>query len=241
MPDCRLSKRNISSEKLDTIMKVTDTPKQAGKPVRRRVYEHLKMEILTGRLSPEERLGEEHLAEILGVSRTPVREALHKLEAEGLIQPGAKRGFIVSGDSREEVEDRFEIRAVLEGYALRVISARIGEEHLARFEELIDRAEAALEANRMDEVFDLNTRFHDTLHELVSDRERLYRLIVDMRKQVLRYRRETLQSREGARRTLNGHRKIVLALHLKDPDLCERTMREHIRQAKEDALQAIMG
>lgn len=241
MPACRLSKGNISSEKLDTIMKVADTPKKARKPVRRRVYEHLKTEILTGRLSPEERLGEEHLAEILGVSRTPVREALQKLEAEGLIQPGAKRGFIVSGDSREEVEDRFEIRAVLEGYALRVISARIGEEYLEQLEELIDRAEAALEANRMDEVFDLNTRFHDILHELVSDRGRFYRLIVDMRKQVLRYRKETLQSREGAKRTLNGHRKIVLALHLKDPDLCERMMREHIRQAKEDALQAIMG
>jgi DNA-binding GntR family transcriptional regulator len=222
-------------------MKVTDTPKETRKPVRRRVYEHLKAEILTGRLSPEERLGEEHLAEILGVSRTPVREALHKLETEGLIQPGAKRGFIVSGDSREEVEDRFEIRAVLEGYALRIISARIGEEHLKRLEDLTDWAEAALEANRMDEVFDLNTRFHDTLHELVADRERFFRLIVDMRKQVLRYRKETLQSREGARRTINGHRRIVLTLHLKDPDLCERTMREHIRQAKEDALQAIMG
>ena len=222
-------------------MKVTDTPKETRKPVRRRVYEHLKTEILTGRLSPEERLGEEHLAEILGVSRTPVREALHKLETEGLIQPGAKRGFIVSGDSREEVEDRFEIRAVLEGYALRIISARISEEHLKRLEDLTDRAEEALEANRMDEVFDLNTRFHDTLHELVADRERFFRLIVDMRKQVLRYRKETLQSREGARRTINGHRRIVLTLHLKDPDLCERTMREHIRQAKEDALQAIMG
>ena len=222
-------------------MKVTDTPKETRKPVRRRVYEHLKTEILTGRLSPEERLGEEHLAETLGVSRTPVREALHKLEVEGLIQPGAKRGFIVSGDSREEVEDRFEIRAVLEGYALRIISTRVDEEHLERLEALIDRAEAALEANRMDEVFDLNTRFHDTLHELVADRERFFRLIVDMRKQVLRYRKETLQSREGARRTLNGHRRIVLALHLKDPDLCERTMREHIGQAKEDALQAIMG
>ena len=66
-------------------------------------------------------------------------------------------------------------------------------------------------------------------------------MIVDMRKQVLRYRKETLQSREGARRTLNGHRRIVLTLHLKDPDLCERTMREHIGQAKKDALQAIMG
>ncbi len=213
--------------------------KQVKRPVRRQVYEHLKSEIISGRLSPEERLGEERLAEILGVSRTPVREALHKLETEGLIQLRARRGFIVSGESREEVEDRFEIRAALEGYALRIISAKISGENLARLEGFIKRAETALEAGRLDELFDWNTRFHDVLHELVSDRQRFYRLIVDMRKQVLRYRRETLHSPEGARRTLDGHRKIVLALYLKDPDLCEGVMREHIRQAKEDALQTI--
>jgi DNA-binding GntR family transcriptional regulator len=210
-------------------------------PVRRRVYERLKAAILSGHLGPGERLTEEHLAETLGVSRTPVREALYKLESEGLIQPLKTRGFIVSGDSREEVEERFEIRAILEGYALRLISEGITEESLEQLSEYIEKAEAALKARRMDEVFNWNTRFHDTLHELVSKRVRFYQMIVDMRKQVLRYRKQTLHSEEGARRTLDGHRKILLALQLKDPDLCERVMREHIRLAKEDALQAIMG
>jgi DNA-binding GntR family transcriptional regulator len=68
-------------------------------PARKKVYEKLKTAILSGRLSPKERLAEEHLAETLGVSRTPVREALYKLEAEGLIRPLATRGFVVSGDS----------------------------------------------------------------------------------------------------------------------------------------------
>lgn len=222
-------------------MKSNGTLLPVKRTVRRQVYDQLKSEIISGRLSPEERLGEERLAEILGVSRTPVREALHKLETEGLIQLRARRGFIVSGESREEVEDRFEIRAALEGYALRIISDKISGKDLARLEGFIGRAEAALEAGRLDELFDWNTRFHDVLHELVSDRQRFYRLIVDMRKQVLRYRKETLHSREGARRTLDGHRKIVLALYLKDPDLSERVMREHIRQAKEDALQTIRG
>jgi len=210
-------------------------------PVRKKVYEHLKTSILSGLLSPEERLTEEHLAEMLGVSRTPVREALYKLESEGLIQPLETRGFIVSGDSKEEVEELFEIRAILEGYALRITSARITEENLQQLSESIKKAEVALKAHQINEVFKWNTRFHDTLHERVSDKVRLYRMIVDMRKQVLRYRKETLQSREGAERTLDGHRKILLALQLKDPDLCERAMREHIRLAKEDALQTLMG
>jgi len=210
-------------------------------PVRKRVYEHLKTAILSGLLGPKERLTEEHLAETLGVSRTPVREALYKLEAEGLIRPLETRGFIVSGDSKKEVEELFEIRTVLEGYALRIISEKITEESLRRLNGFIEKAEAALKMYRINEVFKWNTQFHDTLHDLVSDKVRLCRMIVDMRKQVLRYRKETLQSPEGAKRTLDGHQKILLALRLKDPDLCERTMREHIKQAKEDALQTLKG
>ena len=205
-------------------------------PARKKVYEKLKTAILSGRLSPKERLAEEHLAETLGVSRTPVREALYKLEAEGLIRPLKTRGFIVSGDSREEMEELFEIRAILEGYALSIISERISEESLSQLNEFIDKAQAALEAGKMGDVFRWNTRFHDHLHELVTDTPRLYRMIVDMRKQVLRHRKVTLQSTEGAQRTLDGHRKILLALQLKDAELCEKTMREHIKLAKEDAL-----
>lgn len=205
-------------------------------PVRKRVYEHLKTAILSGQLGPKERLTEEHLAETLGVSRTPVREALYKLETEDLIRPLETRGFIVSGDSKEEMEELFELRAILEGYALRIISARINAESLQQLDTFVDKAQASLEAGRMGDVFKWNTRFHDHLHDLVSDSVRLYRMIVDMRKQVLRHRKVTLQSIAGAQRTLDGHRKILLALRLKDPDQCEKTMREHIKLAKEDAL-----
>jgi len=209
-------------------------------PVRKRVYENLKTAIFSGQLGPKERLTEEHLAETLGVSRTPVREALSKLEAEGLIHPLETRGFIVSGDSKEEVEELFEIRAILEGYALRTISERISEESFHQLDNFIARAQASLDTGHMGDVFKWNTRFHDHLHELVSDMVRLYRMIVDMRKQVLRYRRETLQSIEGAQRTLDGHRKILLALRLKDPELCEKMMRQHIKLAKEDALLTLL-
>lgn len=201
----------------------------------------MKSAILSGRLNPAERLTEEHLAEMMGVSRTPVREALHKLETEGLIKPRETRGFIVSEDSKEEVEELFEIRSILEGYALRIISEKITEGDLQQLDGFIEEAEGALRKNRIDELFRWNTQFHDTLHDLVSEKLQLYRMIVDMRKNVLRYRRDTLQSPDGARRTLDGHRKILLALRLKDPDLCERMMRDHIRQAKEDALQTLTG
>ncbi len=205
--------------------------------IRERAYDYLKTAILSGRFSPGERLAEEHLAKELGISRTPIREALHKLESEGLIKPLATRGFIASHDSREDVEELFEIRAVLEGYALRVICERISDEVLDRLGETIRRAEEAVQAGSLDDVFQWNTRFHDLLHELITDKHRLYHQMVTMRQYVLRHRKHTLGYRDGGRRTLDGHRKILLALRLRDADLCERVMREHIQQSKTDALQ----
>ena len=208
-----------------------------GISAREKTYDYLKANILSGHFIPGERLAEEHLAEELGVSRTPVREALHKLEQEGLIEPLESRGFRVPQDSPEEIEDLFDIRTVLEGYTLKIICERITDEQIALLEEIIGKADDALRRNRIDEVFQWNTQFHDTLHSLVADKRRFHNLIVNMRKYVLRYRKDTLQYLGAGKRAIDGHRQILLALTLKDPELCERVMRIHIQQAKEDALQ----
>ncbi len=229
---------------MDTILRKLSLRSNSLKsaiPVRQRAYEHLKSAILSGRLDPGKRLAEEHLAKELGVSRTPVREALHKLELEGLIKPLETRGFVVSKDSREEIEELFDMRAILEGYGLRVISGKVSENLLKQLNRLIENAEDALRRKQLREVFKWNTQFHDTLHRMVSEKKRLHRLLVNVRKYVLRYREDTLQYPDGGRRALDGHHKIVMALRLKDPDLCERVMREHIQEAKEDAIQFLFG
>ncbi len=229
---------------MDTILRKLSLRSNSLKsaiPVRQRAYEHLKSAILSGRLDPGKRLAEEHLAKELGVSRTPVREALHKLELEGLIKPLETRGFVVSKDSREEIEELFDMRAILEGYGLRVISEKVSENLLKQLNRLIENAEDALRRKQLREVFKWNTQFHDTLHRMVSEKKRLHRLLVNVRKYVLRYREDTLQYPDGGRRALDGQHKIVMALRLKDPDLCERVMREHIQEAKEDAIQFLFG
>jgi len=215
--------------------------KKVRLPVRERVYEYLKSAILSGRLRPGEKLTEERWAKTLGVSRTPIRETFHKLEAEGLIKPRKKRGFIVARDSREEIEELFELRSILEGYTLRLLSQTLSEETFKKLYEFIEKAEEALKRKRIEEVFKWNTRFHDTIHEQVSHKTRLYRLIVNMRKYVLRHRKDTLRYPDGGRRSIEGHKKIMMALSLRDPDLCERVMREHIQEAKEDALLSLFG
>ena len=209
-------------------------------PVREKVYENLKDRVLSGDFTAGERLTEEHLAEQLGVSRTPVREALHKLELEGLIKPLETRGFCVPEDSVEDMEEIFDIRAILEGFALRLVCENISENKIKRLNDFIEKADAALNSKNTEEVFKCNTDFHDTLYALISQyRPRLLALMGDMRKFVLRYRKDTLSYLKGARRSIDGHRKIILALKLRDPDLCERVMREHVFEAREDAWRSL--
>ena len=212
-----------------------NAPKKST-PVREWTYNHLKSDVLAGRFAPGERLTEEHLANSLGVSRTPVREALHKLASEGLIQPLESRGFCVARDSREEIEDLFDIRAALEGYAIRIICEYITDSQIKKLNGFIEKAEDALQRQKLDEIFEYNTQFHDALHSVVPNKSRFNSLIADTRKYVLRYRKDSLHYLEGAKKTIDGHRKILLAISLKDPDLCERVMREHIKEAKEEAL-----
>jgi DNA-binding GntR family transcriptional regulator len=227
---------------LDTFLNVNAssiTSRKHPVPVREKTYDFLKSNILSGHFQPGHRLIEENLAEELGVSRTPVREAFHKLELEGLITPLGTRGFIVPKDSKDEMEELFEIRSILEGHALRIICETASDETIDQLNELVEKADKASREKDIEGVFACNTQFHDLLNTLVFHKPRLYGMIVNTRKYALRYRKDTLQYLNGARRTIDGHRRIILALKLKDPDLCEQVMRKHIQEAKEDALKTI--
>ena len=124
---------------------------------------------------------------------------------------------------------------------MRMICETISEETLGQLDQFIEKAEEALRQKKIEEVFKWNTQFHDTLHSLVQNKQRFHQMTVNIRKYVLRYRKDTLRYPDGGKRTIEGHRKIMMSLRLRDPDLCERVMREHIQEAKEDALQTTFG
>jgi len=206
--------------------------------VREKTYQELKAAILSGRFSHGERLAEEQIAAELGVSRTPVREALHRIEQEGFIEPLEKRGFCIPVHSRQELEDVFALRAALEGHALRLICQRITDEQLAFLQKIVDQAATALLQENLDELFRYNTAFHDALMELVADKRRFHDFIINMRKYVLRYRKETLRNLGAGKRCVEGHRMILMALKLRDEEVCEKLVRRHIQDAEKDALEA---
>jgi DNA-binding GntR family transcriptional regulator len=209
-------------------------------PLRERVYSYLRSAIVSGNIPPEDRLVEEVIARELGVSRTPVREALHKLEREGLIEHVPNRGFTVIRETESHVAEIFEIRSILEGHILRTACESATDEFLSELKLLVEEAKRCLAQSRIEELHRFNTLFHDRINRQVSGRERLKDLVKDLRESVLRYRSATLRFPGGAERTVQGHEKIVLALETGDRELCERVMRAHIEEAKTDAIRELL-
>jgi DNA-binding GntR family transcriptional regulator len=234
-------------------------PSRGREPLAERVYSYLRSAIVSGHIPPEERLVEEVIARELGVSRTPVREALHKLEREGLIEHFPNRGFTVIRETESHVAEIFEIRgftvireteshvaeifeirSILEGHILRIACESATDEFLSELKSILEKAERCLAQSKIGELHRSNTLFHDRIIHQVPGRKRLKGLVKDLREYVLRYRSATLRFPGGAERTLQGHEKIILALETGDQDLCESVMRAHIEGAKIDAIRELM-
>src|SRR5260370_36769077 len=145
----------------------TATPKrrlgEAHSPLTDQVVTELRQAILSGRLKPGERLVEERLADELGVSRNPVREAIRALASEGLIEVTARRGAAVATMTEQEARETIELRALLEGQNARLAARRQDKEIIKRIEAALNKGSAAVAARRFEQLFDLNQRFHSEL------------------------------------------------------------------------------
>lgn len=191
------------------------------------VYAHLKQAILRGDLLPGSRLVESRLAEVFGISRTPVREGIHKLEREHLVRQGPSGGFFVAGLTSEEIQETFGIRAVLESYAARLAAEKHQEKELAPLEAKIRQYQECMDQGDFDCLLKVNTEFHDHLYAL-SRSPRLIKMINDLRDQIYRFRQVLLKTEEWARVSNEDHRQIIAFIRRRDAEGVERLVREHI-------------
>lgn len=208
------------------------------KPLRELVLEAIREAIINGTLKPRERLMEIQLAEELGVSRTPVREALRKLELEGFIVMVPRKGAYVADLSFKDIADVFEIRAALEALAAGLAAERITDEELEEMERLLVEKAEAIAANDMEKLVAVDTRFHDTLYR-ASRNERLYNIISNLREQIQRFRTTSLAYPGRMKQSLEEHRGIVEALQARDVQLARNLAQEHIENAENSMLEAI--
>ena len=202
------------------------------------VFENLKHAILRGDIPPGNRLVESRLAETMGISRTPIREAMHKLEREGLLRKLPNSGFTVTGLTREDIEETFGIRSVLESYAARLAAIKHEEDELAPLEEKIDEYQECLNQGRLEDLPAINTRFHDILYTL-SRSPKLIKMVNDLRDQIYRIRKIILKAEAGAKASNDDHRKMLKAMRKRDLDRVERLVRDHILRGQRMVLKEI--
>lgn len=202
-----------------------------GRFLREQVYKRLKETILDGNLAPNTRLIEEKIASEIGTSRTPVREAIQKLEKEGLIKKLPKGGFAVSKITEADVEDVFGIRSVLEGYAGYLATLRAKEEDIKALEEIVKKEEEYVVLKKYNEIIQLNTEFHDKLYRTARS-ERLYNIINDLRDYIYRFRRLIFSFEGMAEVSIKDHKDMIELMKAKKASKVESLIRRHIIRGK---------
>ncbi len=190
------------------------------------VYERLHDEILAGKLTPGTRLKQEELTERLGVSRTPVREALRRLESEGLIQFVRRNLAIVSSIPRKEIEEIFDLRALLEGYAAEKASERLDEKTSNRLHQLIAEMDACHSKRQTEKLLRNNDEFHRLICSL-SDNGTLLHVLEQIWRDIRRLRFDYLVTSEGHERSTREHRQLVAALESGDKEQIRTIVRQH--------------
>ena len=209
-------------------------------PLRDEVFLTLKQAVLDGTLQPGERLMEIHLARQLGVSRTPVREALRKLELEGLVLTLPNRGAMVAQITLTDLEDVMEIREALEELAARKACAKIGEEQFAALRGAAEDFESGLRADDLAAAALADSAFHEMLCEAAGNK-RLSQLMDSLRSQMYRYRLESLKNKKSHPDLIRQHRLICEAVKAGDEEKAASVIRMHIKEQKKLLLEFLSG
>jgi DNA-binding GntR family transcriptional regulator len=192
-----------------------------------RAYGEIRRYIVEGVLPPGTRLIEKKLTTSLGISRTPLREALRRLEQDGLIERHIGGGLSVTELTLDELKEILGIRAVLEGHCAALAAERISAVELAALFKAHEDAADAIRDEDLQALKEANTRFHDGINAASGSR-RCMAMVSGMRESVLRYRSEALSDEATRKRSFEEHLEILTAIKEHDSERAEKLMRAHI-------------
>ncbi len=193
------------------------------------VFEKLESDILLGKYSRGEVLSESRLSAELGVSRTPIREALRRLEQEHIIEETAK-GIIVVGISEKDLTDIFLIRENLEALAASLAAQNSTDEQLDELKEALELQEFYLNKNDSDRIKKMDNRFHNMIYKLTGSMT-FYDTLLPLHKKVQKYRRASIESKSRAFDSVKEHREIYNAIAERNPEKAAQCTTRHIKNA----------
>lgn len=204
-------------------------------PLRDMVFDVLMNAIMQGQLSPGERLLEVQLADEMGVSRTPVREAIRRLELEGFVVMVPRKGAYVAGLSVKDVEEVYEIRTVLETLAVRLAAQRMQPADYQQLDELAEKMCATWQEGDVDNWVNLDARFHELLYKF-SRNDRLVYMMSNIMEQLSRYRIISLANVEVRHNSLSEHQELIEALKRRDSEAAAIAASTHIENTKQSLI-----
>ena len=207
-------------------------------PLRDVVFNTLRRAIITGEFAPGERLMEISLANRLGVSRTPVREAIRKLELEGLVIMIPRKGAQVAKITEKSLRDVIEIRCVLEEFAASLACERITEEGKEKLKEAHQQFEDAEQSRDILDIVEKDEKFHDAIFQATSN-DKLITIINNLREQFYRYRMEYVRDIEQHSVLVTEHENLLHAIFNHDSETAKQIMRTHLKNQQEGVIQAI--
>lgn len=196
-------------------------------PLRDVVFNTLRQAILRGELQPGERLMEIQLANKLGVSRTPIREAIRKLELEGLVLMIPRRGAVVAEITEKSLRDVLEVRGSLEELAVELACERISEEEIEELKKSAEAFALSLQSGDLTEYAEADVKFHDIIYN-ATDNQRLVQLLYNLREQMYRYRVEYLKRVEIHAILLEEHQHIIECIEKRDKMGAKKAIRTHV-------------
>lgn len=199
------------------------------------VFLTLEEEILSGTLKPGDTLTEIALSERLGVSRTPLRAAIHALAEEGLVEAIPNKGAVVLGVSLDDLVEIYDIRMRLEGIAASLAAKRISDEALAKLTESVELSEFYLTKNDSDHLKELDSDFHNILYKSSGNRH-LCKILSELHRNIRSYRKMSLSVPERLKTSVEEHKKLLSAIKAHDGELAEKIAVEHIRAALDNLL-----
>lgn len=207
-------------------------------PLRDVVFNTLRQAIITGEFVPGERLMEIALANRLGVSRTPVREAIRKLELEGLVVMIPRKGAEVARITEKDLRDVLEVRSSLEELAAGLATERLDDDSREKIQTALENFREAIVTEDNSRIADCDVEFHDTVFEATKNK-RLIQIINNLREQIYRYRLEYVKDASYHTVLLKEHEELAEAMFSGDKERAQEIMKCHIDNQEETVIKKI--
>ncbi len=225
-------------KELNGVERLSDTDLNNYRPLREIVFETLRNAIIMGELRPGERLMEVQIAEKMGVSRTPVREAIRKLELEGLVAMAPRKGAYIADLSKKDIMNVLEVRSAMDGLATELAAKRATDDEINALGQVINQFEKYMQENNVEGLIEKDIEFHEIIY-IASRNEKILQIATNLKDQIHRFRVVYLKDYSSPKELVKEHNDIYFAIQKRDGEAARQLASAHIMHQKKTMIKSL--